>query len=183
MSDYDLRLLVSKTTELYLPELWASWRDVINEEVESLISDGMPWGEALAQVSASHEDSILIQAIDMQAEEDEERERDEEREKDYHLKTVAIEEAEEASHSIAEKCGCKLSPRRSGGSLYFYVANEDESILFTLRISDHYGRGWSEEQQCHHDAPDVNIVVDKQRDGTYGFSLSALKKKLEVSDE
>ena len=181
MSEYQNILEIQ--AEPYLAAIWDSWRSVIDGEVESLLAEGVSWGEAVEQACGLHSKAIFIEAIDLADEADEKKRRSEAAEEDRILKADAVEEAAEAAKAIVESCGCTMQSRRSSGSLYFWISNDDESILFSVRISDHYGRGWSEAKQCCHEAPNVNIVVEKQRDGAYEFDLSSLQKELGIKNE
>ncbi len=180
MSDY--QNILETQAEPYLASIWGSWRSVIDGEVESLLAEGVSWGEAVEQACDLHSGHVFVEAIDLADEADEKKRRSEAAEEDRILKADAVEDAAEAAKAIVESCGCTMQSRRSSGSLYFWVSNEDESILFALRISDHYGQGWSEAKQCCHDSPDVNIVVEKQRDGAYKFDLSSLQKELGIKN-
>jgi hypothetical protein len=103
---------------------------------------------------------------------------------DYQQRQAALDACERAAQAEVIDAGWKWTARKCGHdcSRYFWLERHDDEVVLSLRISDHYARngsGWNEAKQEHHDEPNVNIVIRSNGDGTYGFDLARLTKKLD----
>lgn len=103
---------------------------------------------------------------------------------DYQHRVSGVDACVAAAKQVVADAGWAVKERRCGheGSRYFWLTNAAEDCVFSLRISDHFaknGSGWNEARQEQHDAPDINIVLRKQADGSYGFDLKNLTERLD----
>lgn len=99
---------------------------------------------------------------------------------DYRQRIAGVDAAVVEATALAAEHGWRMERRRGGSEssrYYHLIRGEDDDEVLTLRISDHRapnGSGWSEEKQERHDGPDVNVVVERQANGSYTFAWSEL---------
>jgi hypothetical protein len=107
----------------------------------------------------------------------------------YRERIAAVDACVSAAKASVADAGWRIDERKCGSesSRYFFVCRPDadcpdeEDVVLTLRISDHFaknGSGWNEGKQDYHNEPDVNVVVRKNRRGNYAFDLSPLTDRL-----
>ena len=103
---------------------------------------------------------------------------------DYQQRQAALDACERAAQAEVIDAGWKWTVRKCGhdSSRYFWIESHNEEVALSLRISDHYaknGSGWNESKQEQHDAPNINLVIRPNGDGTYGFDMTKLTESLD----
>lgn len=97
---------------------------------------------------------------------------------DYRQRIAGVDAAVAKANALAAEHGWRMEKRRGGSEssrYYWLIRGEDGEEVLGLRISDHHapnGSGWSDAKQERHDEPDVNVVVERQDDGSYTFAWS-----------
>jgi hypothetical protein len=156
-------------------------------------ADAASWGCVEAgDISGEELEQMILREAQERADEADERAAEEARAAeraaaellDYQQRQTALDACERAAEVKVLDAGWKWTRRRCGHdcSRYFWIERHDDEVVFSLRISDHHaknGSGWNEAKQEQYDAPNVNIVIRSNGDGTYGFDLAKLTERLD----